>query len=130
MSERELIVVPGVGNPQWYSGAARYGELVWTAGQVPVAQDGSLPEDFGEQVELVLDNLETTLEETGANLGTLLKVNAYLVSLDDFEVYNDRYTARLGPLGLPPRTTVEIVRLPPPMMIELEAVAHIAADAG
>jgi 2-iminobutanoate/2-iminopropanoate deaminase len=124
MRSRELFVVPGIGNPQWYAGASRFGDLIWTAGQVPTGADGVMPEDFGSQVRVVLDNLEATLRHVGGSLGTILKINAYLTSLDDFEVFNDLYTERLGSHGLPPRTTVEIVRFPPPMRIEIEAVAH------
>jgi 2-iminobutanoate/2-iminopropanoate deaminase len=124
---RELLVVPGVGNPRWYSGAARFGELVWTAGQVPTRSDGTIPEDFAEQVAVTLDNLETTLRHAGSGLDAILKVNTYLSSVDDFETYNTVYLERLRPYGLPPRTTVEIARFPPPMRIELEAVAHVIA---
>ena len=129
MPERELLVVPGIGNPQWYSGASRFGDLVWTSGQVPAREDGTIPEDFAEQVRLTLVNLEATLRHCGASLSTLLKVNTYLASLDDFEEYNRVYIERLGPHGLPPRSTVEIVRFPPPMRIELEVVAHVADTA-
>lgn len=125
MSKRELFVVPGVGNPQWYSGASRFGDLIWTAGQVPAREDGSMPDDFAEQVVITLDNLEKTLKHAGASFATILKINTYLTSLDDFEAYNQVYTERLGRYGLPPRTTVEIVRFPPPMKIEIEAVAHL-----
>jgi 2-iminobutanoate/2-iminopropanoate deaminase len=125
MKKRELFVVPGIGNPTWYSGASRFGDLIWTAGQVPARADGSMPEDFAEQVAVTLDNLEATLRHVGGSLDTILKVNAYLTSLDDFDVYNRVYTERLAAHGLPPRTTVEIVRFPPPMKIEIEAVAHV-----
>jgi 2-iminobutanoate/2-iminopropanoate deaminase len=125
MSRRELTVVPGVGNPQWYSGAATFGDLVWTAGQVPARADGSMPEEFAEQVTITLDNLEKTLQHVGASLGTLLKINTYLASLDDFEAYNEIYVDRLAAHGLPPRTTVEVARFIPPMKIEIEAVAHV-----
>jgi hypothetical protein len=37
VSGRDHIVVPGLGNPQWYSSAARYGTLIFTTGQVPSA---------------------------------------------------------------------------------------------
>ena len=122
---RELYTIDGLGNPQWYSAGARFGDLVWTAGQVPTGPDGSIPEDFEQQAEIVLANLERTLEHAGAGLDTLIKVNSYLASLDDFDAYNRVYAARIGQHGLPPRTTVEIVRFPPPMRIEIEAVAHV-----
>lgn len=125
---RELINIEGIGNPQWYSGLSKFGDLIWTAGQVPAREDGSMPEDFAEQVKITLDNLEKTLAAGGANLGTVLKINTYLASLDDFDLYNEVYTARFEGHGLPPRTTVEVVRFPPPMKIEIEAVAHVARE--
>lgn len=132
MPQRELLVVPGIGNPERYSGAARFGDLIWTSGQTPAREDGTIPEDFADQVGVTLDNLEATLRHCGASLSTLLKVNTYLASLDDFDTYNRVYVERLGPHGLPPRSTVEIVRFPPPMRIELEVVAHVtnAGQAG
>jgi 2-iminobutanoate/2-iminopropanoate deaminase len=123
--KRRHIVIEGMGNPQWYAGAAVHDGLIWTAGQVPTAADGTMPEDFSAQVEVVIDNLERTLAACGGDLGTLIKVNTYLTSLDDFEAYNEVYVRRIGPHGLPPRTTVEVVRFPPPMRVELEAVAHV-----
>jgi 2-iminobutanoate/2-iminopropanoate deaminase len=129
MSKRELLVVPGIGNPQWYSGASRFGDLIWTAGQVPARADGSMPDDFAEQVTVTIDNLERTLAHAGASLDTLLKVNTYLASLDDFDAYNRIYAQRLGEHGLPPRTTVEVARFPAPMRIEIEAVAHVERTA-
>jgi 2-iminobutanoate/2-iminopropanoate deaminase len=130
MDKREHLVVPGIGNPQWYASATRFGDLVWTAGQVPTDADGAMPDDFEEQVSVTLDNLERVLESAGAGLDTLIKVNSYLTDLDDFEAYNEVYVSRIGPHGLPPRTTVQIVRFPPPMRIEIEAVAHVRSSVG
>jgi 2-iminobutanoate/2-iminopropanoate deaminase len=124
MSPRELFNLPG-GNPQWYSSASRFGDLVWSAGQIPRRADGTWAEGFPEQVEVTLDNLEAALEAAGAGLDTLLKVNTFLASIEDFQTYNEVYTRRLGAHGLPPRTTVEIAKFPPPMRIEIEAVAHV-----
>jgi 2-iminobutanoate/2-iminopropanoate deaminase len=123
--DRELFVIPETGNPQWYSNSSRYGDLVWTAGQIGRRADGTWPEDFADQVEVTLDNLDAALAIAGADFGTLLKVNTYLSSLDDFAAYNEVYTRRLADHGVPPRTTVEIVRFPPPMLVEIEAVAHV-----
>ena len=128
MSQRGLIVVPGLGNPDLYAGASRYGDLIWSAGQVPVQESGEIPLGINQQVSVVLDNLERTLRDAGGGLDTLLKVNTYLIDLADFDAYNDVYVACLREHGLPPRTTVEIARLPHPMRIELEAVAHVREE--
>lgn len=124
MTTRELLIVPGVGNPDLYSGAALFGNLIWTSGQVPAREDGAIPRGIRAQMEVVFDNLESTLAAAGGSLDTILKVNGFLASLDDFEGYNEAYLRRLAGRGLPPRTTVEVTRFPPPMRVELEVIAH------
>lgn len=122
---RKQIEVPGIGNPQWYSGATVYRDLIWTAGQIPRLPNGEMAVKFGEQVKATLDNIESVLEACGGGLDTLIKTNVYLTDLGDFEAFNERYVQRVGPHGLPPRTTVQIVHFPPPMRIEVEVVAHV-----
>jgi 2-iminobutanoate/2-iminopropanoate deaminase len=122
--QRQLFTVPGVGNPQWYSAATRFGDLIFSAGHLASTRDGDIPEGIAAQVSATFDNLEQSLQAAGGGLDTLLKINTYLASLDDFGAYNEVYVARLGPLGLPARTTVEVARLPPGFLIEIEAVAH------
>ena len=106
-----------------YSEASRYGDLVWTAGHLPLDAD---PTDrFATQVEMVLDDLEATLEEAGAGFDTVLKTNVYLMSFDDWPVFNDIYVRRVGAAGgLPPRTTVQVAGLGAGR-IEIEMVAHV-----
>lgn len=84
----QRIQLPGLGNPEWYSGATRFGDLIWTAGHVPVSDERECPEAFPEQVELTLDHLQATLEAAGGGLDTLIKINTYLASLADFDAYN------------------------------------------
>src|SRR5688572_30646456 len=89
-----------------YSNAARYGDLVWTAGHLPFQADSTDP--FETQVEAVLDNLEASLNAAGAGFDTVLKTNVYLISMDDWEAFNQVYVTRVGQYGLPPRTSVQI----------------------
>jgi 2-iminobutanoate/2-iminopropanoate deaminase len=106
-----------------YSEASRYGDLVWTAGHLPLDADST--DRFAIQVEMVLDDLEATLEEAGAGFDTVLKTNVYLMSFDDWPVFNDIYVRRVGAGGgLPPRTTVQVAGLGLGR-IEIEMVAHV-----
>ena len=105
-----------------YSNAARYGDLVWTAGHLPFQANSTDP--FETQVEAVLDNLEATLNQAGAGFDTVLKTNVYLVSMEDWPAFNEIYLARVGQHGLPARTSVQIAGLGLGR-IEIEMVAHI-----
>ena len=106
-----------------YSNAARYGDLVWTAGHLPF-DDAYGP--IEAQVEAVLDDLEASLNAAGAGFDTVLKTNVYLVSMDDWDAFNQVYVARVGQYGLPPRTSVQIAGLGLGR-IEIEMVAHVRA---
>jgi 2-iminobutanoate/2-iminopropanoate deaminase len=104
--------------------ASRFGDLVFTAGFL-----GDAPgDDFEADVEDALNRLEAALEASGAGLDTLLKVNVYLTDWDNWETFNRIYVARIGEHGLPPRTTVEIVRLGFDAPIEIAAIAHVRTD--
>lgn len=102
------------------SGAARYGDLVFTSGFLGLAEG----EDFAADVNDALDQLEATLITSGAGFDTLLKVNVYLLDWDDWEVFNQVYQERIGKFGRPPRTTVEVSRLGLDAPIEIAAIAH------
>lgn len=121
---RRFIVIDGIGNPQWYADATVFGDLIWTSGVIPKQADGTISSSFDVQAATVVANLERVLETAGGGLDTLIKTNVYLESLGDFPTFNEIYVERIGPHGLPPRTTVEIARFRPPMRIEIEAVAH------
>jgi 2-iminobutanoate/2-iminopropanoate deaminase len=84
---------------------------------------------FRDDVEGVLDNLEATLEASGAGLDTLLMVNIYLADWNDWEVFNAIYVRRLVKHGLPPRATVQVARLGWDARIEISATAHVRASA-
>jgi 2-iminobutanoate/2-iminopropanoate deaminase len=104
-----------------YVTASRFGDLVFTAGFL-----GDSPgDDFEADVEDALDRVEAALEASGAGFDTLLKVNVYLTDWDNWETFDRIYVSRIGEHGLPPRTTVEVVRLGLDAPIEIGAIAHV-----
>ena len=55
----------------------------------------------------------------------MLKTNVYLMSLDDWPVFNEIYVRRVGAGGgLPPRTSIQVAGLGLGR-IEIEMVAHV-----
>jgi 2-iminobutanoate/2-iminopropanoate deaminase len=71
------------------------------------------------------NRVEAALEASGAGFDTLLKVNVYLTDWDNWETFNTILADRIGEFGLPPRTTVEVVRLGLDAPIEIVAIAHV-----
>ena len=108
-----------------YSQAQRMGNLVFTAGQIPL--DPATMElvggdDVAAQTERVLTSLRAILESAGASLDTVLKTTVYLADMNDFGAMNEVY-GRFFSSHKPARSTVEVARLPKDVKVEIDAIA-------
>jgi 2-iminobutanoate/2-iminopropanoate deaminase len=109
-----------------YSQAIVVGDLVMTAGQIPLRADTMELVDGGiaEQTRQVLDNLRAILEAAGASLASVVKTTVFLADMDDFASMNEIYAAYFGD-HKPARSTVEAARLPKDVRVEIEAIAAL-----
>ena len=109
-----------------YSQATTNGDLVFTAGQIPLTPDGELLADapIAEQTERALDNLVAVLEEAGASPADVLKTTVFLADIDDFEEMNETYAGYFDE-SPPARSAVEVGALPKGAGVEIEAVAVV-----
>ena len=106
-----------------YSQVVVSGDLVLTAGQVGFGADGVLVAGgIEEQTRQALENLAACLAAAGCGTEDVLKVNAFLLDLGDFEGYNTVYR-EFFEAPYPARTTVGVA-LPGGIRVELEAVAR------
>lgn len=105
-----------------YSLAARAGDLYFLAGHVG-RLEGGLGADapFDVQVRRSFERLFATLAQLGLDKSALVKVNAFLADIDDFETFNAIYK-ELVPEPRPPRTTTE-ARIAHDWKFEVDAVA-------
>jgi 2-iminobutanoate/2-iminopropanoate deaminase len=109
---------------------APYSQAIKAAGFVFVAGQVSLRPDHGEivgatiqeQTEQALANLRAILEAAGSGLDRLVKTTVFLQSLDDFPGMNEVYKQHVGDQP-PARSTVEVAKLPPGALVEIEAIA-------
>lgn len=86
--------------------------------------------DIRAQTRAVIENLRDVLASVGTTLDDLVAVDTYLVSMDDFEGYNEVWGEYLDETG-PTRTTVAVHQLPHPhLLIEMKAVAYRPPRAG
>jgi 2-iminobutanoate/2-iminopropanoate deaminase len=110
-----------------YSQAVVHGELVFTAGQIPLdPRSGEMVEgSIADQTRRVFDNLRAVLEQAGASLSTVLKTTVFLKDMDDFAAMNEVYAEAFGD-HRPARSAVQAARLPRDARVEIEAVAMVA----
>ncbi len=109
-----------------YSQATTTGDLVFTAGQIPLTPDGELLSDasIAEQTERALDNVLAVLEEAGAGPEDVLKTTVFLADIDDFDEMNETY-ATYFEADPPARSAIQAGALPADIGIEIEAVATL-----
>jgi 2-iminobutanoate/2-iminopropanoate deaminase len=121
---REAIQPPDVVTPKApFSPVVVSGDHVFTAGQVAFDENGDLVgSDLASQARRALENLQSCLEAAGCGLEDVVKVNAYLADLADFDAYNAVYREFFA-APYPARTTVQ-AGLPPGVLVEIEAVAR------
>lgn len=109
-----------------YSQAMICGDLVFTAGQIPLdPTTGALVQgDIATQTERVLRNLEAVLAASGASLQTVVKTTVFLRDMNDFAGMNTVYESFFGG-HRPARSTVQAARLPRDVAVEIEVIAAV-----
>lgn len=118
----EAAPAPFQGAP--YSQAIKAGGLVFVSGQVALkpGETELSGATIEEQTEQVFQNLGAILEAAGTGLDRLVKTTVFLQSLDDFQGMNGVYAKHVGDQP-PARSTFEVGKLPPGMLVEIEAIA-------
>ncbi len=109
-----------------YSQATTTGDLVFTAGQIPLTPDGELldAEPIATQTKQALDNCGAILEEAGADFDDVLKVTVFLSDIDNFDAMNETYKEYFDSAP-PARSAVEVAALPKGVDVEIEAIAAV-----
>ena len=137
MPQARSVVVAGRTPPRGaYPHLRVVGDLVFVSGTsarrpdgaiegAVIGPDGGVSLDIRVQTRAVLDNVAALLEEVGLSLDDLVDVTSFLVTMDDFEGYNEVYGEYFDAETGPARTTVAVRELPHPhLAIEIKAVAH------
>jgi 2-iminobutanoate/2-iminopropanoate deaminase len=108
-----------------YSQAIRAGDFVFISGQGPL--DPGTLEVVGttveEQTEKTLDNLEAIARAAGGSLDDVVKVSAFLASIDDFQAFNATYEKRFATMPRPARTTTGAALRN--ILVEIDAVLYL-----
>ncbi len=106
----------------YYSAATKAGGFVFVSGQGPWDPERRIfaGETIEEQADLTLRSLQGVLQEAGAGLTDVVKVQVHLRDLNDFDRFNQVYV-RFFPAPAPARTTVgsDLGEI----MIEIDAIA-------
>ena len=97
--------------------------LLYIAGQVPIAKDLTVPHDFVEQCELVWHNINIILSAAGMSMNDVVKMQGYITN----SMYRDKYREvreRMLGAARPASTLIVVPALgQPEWLVEIDAVA-------
>ena len=125
MSEKQIVVsekAPKALGP--YSVANRFGDFVFTAGQLGLdpATNELAPGGIEAETRQALTNVKHVLEAAGSSLACVLKTTVFLRDMADFARMNAVY-AEFFTENFPARSTVQVAALPKNGAVEIETIA-------
>ena len=109
-----------------YSAGIKLGNMVYTAGQLPVdrATGKVVKGGISAETRQSLNNLKYLLEAAGSGLEYVLKTTCFLSNMDEFAEFNAVY-AEFFTDNPPARSTVAVKTLPLNVHVEIDAIAYL-----
>ena len=107
-----------------YSQGTTAGRLVFTSGQIAVADDAEtlIDGDIAAQTERVFEVIELVLAEVDCTLDDVAQTTVYLTDLADLEVVDRIYEEHFT-MPAPARSVVCVSSLPLGALIEMDCIA-------
>ena len=107
-----------------YSQAVLANGIMYLSGQIPAdpATGDLVGGDIRAQTRQVMNNIKAILEDSGLDMGCIVKTSIFLKSMDDFSEVNEEYSTFFSG-NYPARETVEVARLPKDVDIEISVIA-------
>lgn len=106
------------------SEAVSAGGFIFISGLVGCDADGRVtPGGVAAETSLIIDQVESLLHRAGASLEDIVKVNAYLAQVEDFDRFNAAYAQRFA--GAPPARITTGSMLTIDARIEMDFTAYV-----
>lgn len=110
-----------------FCSATKVGNLVYTSGQLPVKEDGTLEmSDISAATKLCLDAITDIANAAGGSKDSIAKVTILLRDMGQIATMNEAYIEYFSELEVnPARTCFEVGNLPFYAPIEIEAIIEV-----
>ena len=123
---KEIITPGNVPKARGFSHAIKAGNTIYVAGQGGIDINGQVvPGGIEAQIDTAFENLQRILEAAGAKMTDVVRLNYFLVDIQDLAKIGNAYRKYFG-WHFPASTAVQINALAiPEMRVEVEATAVI-----
>jgi 2-iminobutanoate/2-iminopropanoate deaminase len=122
---KELVTASGAAKAIGpYSPAIKIGNMVFLSGSIPLDPVSGQLVDGGitEQTTRVMENIKALLAAAGADLTNVVRTTVFMIDLGEFAAMNEVYASYFA-APYPARSTVQVVRLPRDVRVEIDVIA-------
>ncbi|MBL4625814.1 MAG: RidA family protein [Flavobacteriales bacterium] len=107
-----------------YNQAVLANGTLYMSGQIAMNPDSGelILDNIEAETEQVMKNMEGVLLKAGMTLDDVVKCSIYITDMDNFSRINEVY-GKFFTSEFPARETVEVVRLPKDVNVEMSAIA-------
>jgi 2-iminobutanoate/2-iminopropanoate deaminase len=126
---KELVTAPGAAKAIGpYSPALKVGNLLFLSGSIPLDPvSGQLVEGgIVDQTRRVMENIKALLGAAGADFSSVARTTVFMVDLGEFALMNEVYASYFT-APYPARSTVQVVKLPKDVRVEIDVLAVLPA---
>jgi 2-iminobutanoate/2-iminopropanoate deaminase len=123
--KKEIIIPAGGSKPLApYSPGTKFGQFIFTAGQVGIDPTTGKLAEGGVKAETkqALENLKSILEAAGSDLNHVMKTTVFLNDINDYAAVNEVYGQYFTD-DPPARSALQVGKLPLGADVEIEAIA-------
>ena len=109
-----------------YSPGTRAGDIVYTAGTVPIDADGNVVGvgDICTQTRHVLETIKAIVEEAGGTLSDVVFNKIFLKDYSDYSGMNEVYKEYFS-TNPPARYCIRADLVKPEFLVEIASIAHL-----
>jgi 2-iminobutanoate/2-iminopropanoate deaminase len=107
-----------------YSQAVRFGQFLFTSGQIAIdpATQVYIPAPIEVEARLVMENLKALLDAAAMGFPDVVKTTIFLADMNDFAKVNEIYASYFQS-DFPARETVQVSVLPKHAKVEISMIA-------
>lgn len=110
----------------FYSMARRAGDMLFLSGFGPVNTDLQVVgETIEEQTAFTMDAMTRVLTQEGATWANVVRVNVFLLNLEDRDGFNAAYMRYFGGQPMPTRRLIGAGDLYKGILVEIDAIAYV-----
>ena len=110
----------------FYSMSRRAGDTLYLSGFGPVKDGEVVGETIEEQTIFTMDAMKAVLESEGATWDDAVRVNVFLLDMEDRDGFNDTYMRYLENRGrMPTRRLIGAGDMFLSILVEIDAVAYL-----